>query len=141
MAKEQLAVFEYHEDSGAASAGILLAVGSGAGPRRRAEDHADPAKAARDDALVHQYLSASQDQIVNFSVEHFKSRFWLSKAENAQLDILFNKLREEWKAVRNDVENPEDHLDDLRQEILKFDVVCGLKKYNRGQWSHVALHE
>ena len=108
---------------------------------RRAENHADPAKAARDDAAVHQYLTISQDEIVNFSVEHFKSRFWLTNAENTQLDVLFNKLREEWKAVRNDVENPEDHLDELRGEILKFDVVCGLKKYNGGQWSHVALHE
>lgn len=108
---------------------------------RRAEDQHDPAKVVRDDALVHQYLSASQDEIVNFSVEHFKSRFWLSNAENTQLDVLFNKLREEWKAVRNDVDNPEDHLDELRREILKFDVVCGLKKYNGGQWSHVALHE
>ncbi len=141
VAKEQLAVFEHHEDPGAAGAGVLFAVGRGAGARRRAENHADPAKAAHDDAAVHQYLTASQDEIVNFSVEHFKSRFWLTSAENTQLDVLFNKLREEWKAVRNDVENPEDHLDELRREILKFDVVCGLKKYNGGQWSHVALHE
>jgi hypothetical protein len=35
----------------------------------------------------------------------------------------------------------EDHLDDLRQEILRFDNICGLQKYNGGQWSHVALHE
>jgi hypothetical protein len=54
---------------------------------------------------------------------------------------LFDKLREEWRAVRNDVQNPQDHLDDLRQEILKFDSICGLKKRNVGKWSHVALHE
>ncbi|HSU66668.1 MAG TPA: hypothetical protein VLJ39_07340 [Tepidisphaeraceae bacterium] len=50
-----------------------------------------------------------------------------------------NRLNLEWKAVRNDAPNPKDHLDDLRQEILKFDAICGLKEYNAGQWSHVAL--
>jgi hypothetical protein len=108
---------------------------------RLAEDIADKAKADHDTALIHQYLAATQDEIVNFSVEHFKAKFWLSNVENTQLDVLFDKLRQEWKAVRNDVENPEDHLDDLRQEILKFDAICGLEKYNGGQWSHVALHE
>jgi hypothetical protein len=109
--------------------------------KRLAEDSGDKVKAGHDLESIHQYLTQAQDEIVNFSVEHFKAKFWLTNAENEQLDILFDKLREEWKAVRNDVENPEDHLDDLRQEILKFDVVCGLKKYKGGQWSHVALHE
>jgi hypothetical protein len=108
---------------------------------RLAEDAADKTKAAHDDELIHQYLAASQDEILNFSVEHFKAKFWLSDVQNTQLDVLFNKLREEWKAVRNDVGNRKDHLDDLRHEILKFDAICGLSKYNGGQWSHVDLHE
>jgi len=108
---------------------------------RLAEDIGDKAKADHDTELIHQYLVASQDEIVNFSVEHFKAKFWLSNVENGQLDVLFEKLREEWKAVRNAVAKPEDHLDDLRREILKFDSICGLEKYNGGQWSHVALHE
>jgi hypothetical protein len=108
---------------------------------RLAEDTGDKTKAEHDAAIIHQYLSAAQDEILNFSVEHFKAKFWLSSVENTQLDVLFDRLRQEWKAVRNDVENPEDHLDDLRQEILKFDTLCGLEKYNGGKWSHVALHE
>ncbi len=108
---------------------------------RFGEDHAEKLKSDHDAAVIHQYLAASQDEILNFSVEHFKAKFWLSNLENQQLDRLFDKLRLEWKAVRNDVENPEDHLDDLRNEILKFDTLCGLEKYNGGQWSHVALHE
>jgi len=108
---------------------------------RLAEDVGDETKAGHDSERVHQYLAASQDEILNFSVEHFKAKFWLSEAANSQLDVLFDKLRAEWKAVRNEVENPEDHLDDLRHEILKFDIVCGLQKYNGGQWSHVALHD
>jgi hypothetical protein len=106
---------------------------------RLAEDQQDKVKAAHDEEAMHQYLAATQDEILNFSVEHFKAKFWLSEAENHQLDVLFDKLREEWKAVRNAVENPQDHLDDLRREILNFDAICGLKKYK--QWSHVALHE
>jgi hypothetical protein len=109
--------------------------------RRLKEDAGDNVKAEHDDDAIHKFLIATQDEIVNFSVEHFKAKFWLSDAENRQLDVLFDKLREEWKAVRNAVVNPEDHLDDLRGEILKFDTICGLKKYNNGQWSHVALHE
>jgi hypothetical protein len=108
---------------------------------RVVEEADDKAKADHDAARIHQYLAESQDEILNFSVEHFKAKFWLSNAENGQLDVLFDKLREEWQAVRNDVEHPEDHLDELRQEILKFDQICGLKKYDAGHWSHVALHE
>src|ERR1700679_2834162 len=53
---------------------------------RLAEDVNDKVKAGRDAEVVHQYLTASQDEIVNFSVEHFKAKFWLSHVENAQLD-------------------------------------------------------
>jgi hypothetical protein len=109
--------------------------------KRMVEDSGNQTKSAHDAEIIHQYLVASQDEIVNFSVEHFKAKFWMSHAENTQLDTLFDKLREEWKAVRNDVGNPQDHLDELRNEILKFDRICGLEKYNGGQWSHVALHE
>ena len=108
---------------------------------RLAEDAGDPLKAAHDAGQVRQYLAAAEDEILNFSVEHFKARFWLSNEGNRQLDVLFDRLREEWKAVRNDVANPRDHLDDLRNEILKFDAILGLKRYNNGRWSHVALHE
>ena len=108
---------------------------------RLADEVGDQAKAEHDEARIHKYLTGAQDEILNFSVEHFKARFWLSNAENEQLDILFDKLREEWMAVRNAVKNPQDHLDDLRREILKFDTICGLKNYKGGHWSHVALHE
>jgi hypothetical protein len=108
---------------------------------RLAEDSSDKTKAVHDSELIHQYLVAAQDEIVNFSVEHFKAKFWLSNVQNTQLDVLFERLRQEWKAVRNEVGHAEDHLDDLRREILKFDTICGLEKYNGGQWSHVALHE
>lgn len=109
--------------------------------KRLIEDNSNKTKAAHDADIIHQYLVAAQDEIVNFSVEHFKAKFWLSNIQNTQLDVLFDKMREEWKAVRNEVGNPQDHLDDLRREILKFDDICGLEKYNGGQWSHVALHE
>ena len=108
---------------------------------RLREDRGDSTKAGHDQDIIHQYLVASQDEIVNFSVEHFKAKFWLSNIQNTQLDVLFDKLREEWKAVRNEVGNPDDHLDDLRREILKFDSICGLDKHGGGQWSHLALHE
>src|SRR5271168_3382746 len=42
---------------------------------RMREDHADPTKAGHDAEIIHQYLVASQDEIVNFSVEHFKAKF------------------------------------------------------------------
>ncbi len=108
---------------------------------RLQEDNGEQTKAQHDRELIHKYLAAAQDEIVNFSVEHFKAKFWLSTIQNTQLDVLFDKMRQEWKSVRNDVENQEDHLDDLRKEILRFDNICGLQKYNGGQWSHVALHE
>jgi len=108
---------------------------------RLAEERGDKAKAEHDHELIQKYLTGAQDEIVNFSVEHFKAKFWLTNIQNSQLDVLFDKMREEWKGVRNDVDNAEDHLDDLRREILRFDTICGLQKYNGGQWSHVALHE
>jgi hypothetical protein len=90
-------------------------------------------------ARVHHYLAAAQDEIVSFSVEHFKSKFWMTEAENRQLDLLFDKLREVWRAMRGAESRPEAMLEDLRREILKFDDICGLKNYNGGKWSHVAL--
>jgi hypothetical protein len=108
---------------------------------RLAKDAGDKLKSQHDEERIHQYLAAAQDEILNFSVEHFKAKFWLSVAENKQLNALFDKLQQEWTTVRNPAGNGEDHLDDLRQEILKFDTICGLKKYGGSQWSHVALHE
>src|SRR5581483_11280953 len=85
--------------------------------RVRLQDNQTDAKAtAHDEQIVQQYLTAAQDQIVDFSVEHFKARFWLTSIANQQLDVLFDKLREEWKAVRAAAPNPQDHLEDLRRE-------------------------
>jgi hypothetical protein len=108
---------------------------------RLADDIADETKSVHDEELIHQYLVASQDEILNFSVEHFKAKFWLTAVQNQQLDVLFDKLRDEWRAVRNAVPNPEGQLDDLRREIMRFDGICGLNKYGGAQWSHVALHD
>jgi hypothetical protein len=104
------------------------------------EDAGDDTKAAHERVRIHQYLTNTQDEIVNFSVEHFKARFWMTQHENQQLDTLFTKLREAWKSTRNLARDHEIELDDLRSEILKFDDLCGLKDYNGGQWSHVALY-
>jgi hypothetical protein len=107
---------------------------------RLAEDAADPAKSGHDHERLHQYLVATQDEIVNFSVEHFKARFWMMEAENRQLDLLFDRLRDAWSQMRNATCDADALLDDLRREIMRFDDICGLKNYNGGQWSHVALH-
>jgi hypothetical protein len=112
--------------------------------RARARIAANPSDAkasAHDQEITQRYLTAAQDEIVNFSVEHFKARFWLSNEQNQELDVLFDKLREKWKSVRADAVNATDPLDDLRNEILRFDTLCGLQKYNGGKWSHLALHE
>jgi hypothetical protein len=107
---------------------------------RMAEDAADAARLQHDRARLHQYLAATQDEIVNFSVEHFKAKFWMVESENRQLDLLFDKLRETWAHVRDPEFNSDAVLDDLRREIQRFDDICGLKQYNGGGWSHVALH-
>jgi hypothetical protein len=107
--------------------------------KRLAEDVADPAKTEHDHARVHHYLNAAYDEIVNFSVEHFKARFWMSAAENRLLDELFDKLRETWKLLRSPMDESDALLNDLRQEMLRFDELCGLKNYNGGSWSHVAF--
>jgi hypothetical protein len=49
--------------------------------------------------LMVKYLEAAQEQIVNFSVEHFKAKFWLTGIENSQLDVQFDKLRLEWRCL------------------------------------------
>ena len=49
---------------------------------RLAKDAGDKLKAQHDEERIHQYLAAAQDEILNFSVEHFKAKFWLSVAEN-----------------------------------------------------------
>src|ERR1700733_2976553 len=58
--------------------------------RRLLNDKDDKAKFERDSLLVEKYLEAAQDEIVNYSVEHFKAKFWLSNIANTQLDILFD---------------------------------------------------
>jgi hypothetical protein len=107
---------------------------------RMSEDKANPTKFEHDRQRLHQNLVATQDEIVNFSVEHFKAKFWMVEAENRQLDLLFDKLRETWALVRDPTGDSDALLDDLRREIQRFDDICGLKKYNGGGWSHVALH-
>jgi hypothetical protein len=108
---------------------------------RIVEEAANKTAADHDHELMLKYLEAAQEEIVNFSVEHFKARFWLSQIENSQLDVLFDKLRLEWRTMRNEGIRHVDHLDDVRSEILRFDVICGLRKLHAAQWSHVALHE
>jgi len=107
---------------------------------RLMQDQGDATLTEHDYVRLHHYLAATQDEIVNFSVEHFKAKFWMVEAENRQLDILFDKLRDAWNRLRHPLDDPGPMLDDLRHEILKFDDLCGLKNYNGGQWSHVALH-
>ncbi len=107
--------------------------------KRLADEAADPVKAEHDRGRVHHYVNAAYDEIVNFSVEHFKARFWMSEAENRQLDKLFDQLRETWKLLRNPADDSDALLDDLRSEILKFDSICGLKNYHGGTWTHVAF--
>src|ERR1035441_4513828 len=45
---------------------------------RIVDDNGDKAKAEHDRELMQKYLEGAQDEIVNFSVEHFKAKFWLS---------------------------------------------------------------
>jgi hypothetical protein len=106
---------------------------------RMAEDAADTVKVDHDRARAHHYLNAAYDEIVNFSVEHFKARFWMSAGENRQLDELFTQLRETWKLLRNPTEESDALLNDLRKEILRFDDLCGLKNYHGGTWTHIAF--
>jgi hypothetical protein len=107
--------------------------------KRLADEAADAVKTEHDRARIHHYQNAAYDEIVNFSVEHFKARFWMSEAENRQLDELFEKLRETWKLLRNPLDESDTLLNELRKDILKFDDLCGLKKYNGGNWTHVAF--
>src|ERR1035441_2768173 len=48
---------------------------------RLVEDVGEKTKAEHDEALVHEYLTAAQNEIVNFSVEHFKAKFWLNNLQ------------------------------------------------------------
>jgi hypothetical protein len=108
--------------------------------RQRLAEETDPNLADHDRARIQKNISAAQDEILNFSVEHFKAKFWMRTVENTQLDILFDKLSDVWKTLRTEKENAEDALNSLRKEILRFDTLCGLQNYNGGMWSHVALH-
>ena len=108
--------------------------------RGRMELDAGDEKLVRHDRIrLHRYLTTTQDEIVSFSVEHFKARFWMAEDQNRQLDLLFDKLREVWSLLRNPVKDSEALLNSLRSEILKFDDLCGLRNYNGGKWIHVAL--
>jgi hypothetical protein len=108
--------------------------------RQRLAEETDPTLADHDRARIQKNISAAQDEILNFSIEHFKAKFWMRGVENTQLDILFDKLSDVWKTLRTEKENAEDALNSLRKEILRFDTLCGLENYNGGMWSHVALH-
>lgn len=108
--------------------------------RQRLAEETDPTLAEHDRARIQKTLTGAQDEIVNFSIEHFKAKFWMRGIENTQLDILFEKLRDVWKTLRTENQNADDALDGLRKEILRFDTLCGLQNYNGGMWSHVALH-
>ena len=108
--------------------------------RERLAQETDPTLAEHDRARIQKTISAAQDEILNFSIEHFKAKFWMRAVENTQLDVLFDKLRSTWKAIRTENETADDSLNGLRKEILRFDALCGLENYNGGMWSHVALH-
>jgi hypothetical protein len=108
--------------------------------RKRLLHETDEVLASHDRARIQKVLSSASDEILDFSIEHFKAKFWMRGVENTQLDILFDRLREVWRILRTDGENAETGLNGLRQEILKFDTICGLVNYNGGMWSHVALH-
>jgi len=108
--------------------------------RKRLAEETDEALKNHDRARIQKIISESQDEILEFSIEHFKAKFWMRGAENSQLDVLFDKLREVWKTLRTGSGDGEAALDGLRKEILRFDMLCGLQNYNGGMWSHVALH-
>ena len=108
--------------------------------RKRLAEETDQTLKIHDRMRIQKILSQSQDEILSFSVEHFKAKFWMRGIENAQLDLLFDKLREAWKILRTENENADEALDNLRKEIQRFDTLCGLENYNGGMWSHVALH-
>ena|ERR1700728_4732426 len=108
--------------------------------RQRLAGETDPTLADHDRVRIQKNISAAQDEILNFSVEHFKAKFWMRGVENTQLDVLFDKLSDAWKTLRSEKGNADDALNGLRKEILRFDILCGLENYNGGMWSHVALH-
>jgi hypothetical protein len=108
--------------------------------RNRLAAETDPNLAAHDRERIQRMLVGAQDEILNFSVEHFKAKFWMRGQENTELDILFDKLREVWRILRTESGNGDEALDSLKREILRFDNLCGLQNYNGGMWSHVALH-
>jgi len=108
--------------------------------RKRLAEETDQTLKNHDRARIQKILSQSQDEILEFSIEHFKAKFWMRGVENAQLDLLFDRLREAWKTLRIENEGGEEAIDHLRKEIQKFDILCGLENYNGGMWSHVALH-
>jgi hypothetical protein len=108
--------------------------------RKRLAQETDEILANHDRVRIQKVLSSASDEILDFSIEHFKAKFWMRGAENTQLDILFVKLRELWRTLRIDGAQADELLVGLRQEILKFDTICGLMNYNGGMWSHVALH-
>ena len=108
--------------------------------QQRLAEETDEVLKSHDRERIQKIISQSQDEILNFSIEHFKAKFWMRGAENSQLDVLFDKLREVWKTLRTGSGDGEAALDGLRKEILRFDMLCGLQNYNGGMWSHVALH-
>ncbi len=107
--------------------------------KRLATEPADQALVNHDRDRILKVVTMAQDEILNFSVEHFKAKFWLRVEENSQLDVLFDKLSAFLLALRAEKDqNSDGALNDLRREILKFDAICGLANYNGGNWSHVA---
>ena len=108
--------------------------------QQRLAEETDEVLKSHDRERIQKIISQSQDEILNFSIEHFKAKFWMRGAENTQLDVLFDKLREVWKTLRTGSGDGEAALVGLRKEILRFYMLCGLQNYNGGMWSHVALH-
>jgi hypothetical protein len=109
--------------------------------KRLAGEPADQAVANHDRERILKVTTMAQDEILDFSVEHFKAKFWLRGAENTQLDVLFDKLSSVLLGLRKEKGTDQEvdaALNDLRKEILAFDALCGLVNYNGGNWSHVA---
>jgi hypothetical protein len=111
--------------------------------RQRLAEETDEKLKEHDRERIQKILSQSQDEILEFSIAHFKAKFWMRGVENIQLDVLFDKLRDVWKILRTENEpttHADESLNNLRKEIQRFDALCGLENYNGGMWSHVALH-
>jgi hypothetical protein len=85
--------------------------------QQRLSAETDEILKSHDRERIQKIIVQSQDEILNFSIEHFKAKFWMRGAENAQLDVLFNRLRDVWTTLRTGNGDGEAALTGLRKEI------------------------